>query len=236
MSQWDSYLAHFGIFGMKWGVRRYQNEDGTLTEEGKKRYQKRSEDIELAKNYARVEITKDKESKAFWDREVEALKKVKPNKESIKKAFNMSEDDYQMELEIEGSPQKVLDYHIKYNEHKAEIYTNRIKDWNKKIKELGKIKIDAISSDQAHMREIENVFSQAKSWFFRDIELHPLHESMSAVRMVRNAEKNANPSHQAIERGEKRNKKVSANYKEKHPNTALTDKEILLNYYGYVPK
>ena len=31
-------LYHHGIKGQKWGVRRYQNEDGTLTEEGKKRY------------------------------------------------------------------------------------------------------------------------------------------------------------------------------------------------------
>lgn len=31
-------LYHHGIKGMKWGIRRYQNEDGSLTEEGKKRY------------------------------------------------------------------------------------------------------------------------------------------------------------------------------------------------------
>ena len=31
-------LAHYGITGMRWGIRRYQNPDGTLTEEGKKRY------------------------------------------------------------------------------------------------------------------------------------------------------------------------------------------------------
>lgn len=30
-------LSHHGIKGMKWGVRRYQNEDGSLTPAGKKR-------------------------------------------------------------------------------------------------------------------------------------------------------------------------------------------------------
>lgn len=34
----ENVLYHHGIAGMKWGVRRYQNADGSLTAAGKKRY------------------------------------------------------------------------------------------------------------------------------------------------------------------------------------------------------
>ena len=34
----DDFLMHHGIKGQKWGIRRYQNEDGSLTAAGKERY------------------------------------------------------------------------------------------------------------------------------------------------------------------------------------------------------
>lgn len=40
MNENDFRLYHHGIQGQKWGVRRYQNEDGTYTAEGKSRYSK----------------------------------------------------------------------------------------------------------------------------------------------------------------------------------------------------
>lgn len=36
--EYEYELYHHGVKGMKWGVRRYQNSDGSLTSAGKKRY------------------------------------------------------------------------------------------------------------------------------------------------------------------------------------------------------
>lgn len=59
ITKYDCYVSHSGIQGMKWGIRRYQNEDGTLTPEGRIRYGKQA-----AKAYFKQAILKRKQERA----------------------------------------------------------------------------------------------------------------------------------------------------------------------------
>lgn len=79
------YLAHHGIKGQKWGIRRYQNPDGSLTAAGAKRYNAATIGRELNKNErhmatdkTRLAVARMKREKAYNrenDRKVEKYDK-----------------------------------------------------------------------------------------------------------------------------------------------------------------
>ena len=86
----DGQLFHWGIKGMKWGVRRYQNADGSLTAAGRKKYAAESKKLkereQVIKNRERVKARQDKlnAKKSELDAREKALKDAKKSEKSAK--------------------------------------------------------------------------------------------------------------------------------------------------------
>lgn len=71
----NNSLYHWGVKGMKWGVRRYQNKDGTLTDAGKKRYERDIKDNLAKKKDKRIDTSKPDPNR--WEKEdLERTKKT----------------------------------------------------------------------------------------------------------------------------------------------------------------
>lgn len=87
---YDDDMIHSGIIGMKWGVRRYQNPDGTLTEAGKKRYAKLL-DNQSKRNKKKMKFDKKITDKTKWSEAAQkeraeiAKKQYESFKESVKR-------------------------------------------------------------------------------------------------------------------------------------------------------
>lgn len=77
-------LQHHGILGMKWGVRRYQRKDGTLTNAGKKRYDKEMAEVKAeSKRLKEAERTRAK---------LDKLSAMKADVEARKRALDGDDD------------------------------------------------------------------------------------------------------------------------------------------------
>lgn len=82
----NNELKHWGLKGMKWGRRRYQNEDGTLTEAGKLRYARDAKE----KGYSKYDEStgkyyKTSKNNGREDLEADANRYDKEDKERTKK-------------------------------------------------------------------------------------------------------------------------------------------------------
>lgn len=71
----DDTLEHHGIKGQKWGIRRYQNKDGSLTTAGKARYLKT-----VSKDILNTSKAASKSDKMYYDAAHDVADKINENK------------------------------------------------------------------------------------------------------------------------------------------------------------
>jgi len=89
----ENTLKHYGILGMKWGIRRFQNPDGTLTPAGKERYRKKG----YSYDYIKSRSLKGKGYKKLSNRE---LKRVVDRLDMEKRYRELSVNEYAKGLEV----------------------------------------------------------------------------------------------------------------------------------------
>ena len=100
---YPTYIQHYGVLGMKWGIRRYQNADGTLTAAGKKRAAKQElkqakKEAKAAKKEAKAAQKAEKRERANASKNRRQLSDEELNKrvkrlEQEKKLKNLTDED-----------------------------------------------------------------------------------------------------------------------------------------------
>lgn len=83
----DATLSHYGIKGQEWGKRRFQNEDGTLTPEGRKRYGLKTEYSEMSDQELRDAINKKRTQNQYVDLRTEGVRKKRAEREGLIRAI-----------------------------------------------------------------------------------------------------------------------------------------------------
>ena len=123
----DDELMHYGIKGQKWGVRRYQNEDGSLTSAGRKKYrQEIKEENKKAFEYGR-EATISSHAASYAKNK--SIKSQYKYKKALLKDPNMIKSSTQKKrryAEADAMSSKQLEAYARSAEKKAKEHCNNL--------------------------------------------------------------------------------------------------------------
>lgn len=138
-----NYLEHSGVKGMRWGVRRYQNEDGTLTEAGKLRY-----------------------SKGLTDKERSRYDKYSTSTRGVKRSFDRMDKDYALHYgKFKEHEKRFNKKMIKAMDIAKNRYGGDVKAAEANDKKFNKFKLQAADSvTRAHSESLKMKDIESLQW------------------------------------------------------------------------
>lgn len=139
----DGELYHYGVLGMKWGTKRYQNEDGSLTTRGKRRFDRVSNSARAQRKNTKAAISVLKSYKAEKDLDAYAYNlSANKRRKKMDKLARKSEAIQQL-----GDQARYLKYQTKSKEQYAKYdKARKLHELSTQTSALLQKKIDDISS------------------------------------------------------------------------------------------
>lgn len=154
-----NYLAHHGIKGQKWGIRNYQNPDGTLTNKGRKRYgvgKPRSKASELKKSVS------------------ETVKSIKKRKEEKKAAEEQASKD-KLKQYLRKHPKKLAKHAKELSQEDVNELVTQI-SFDRKLNDIKDAEVQAgwkkVQNISNNVQTMANLLNNSKNFYNNTAEIY----------------------------------------------------------------